>query len=159
VPASAVGVPTWVPPRYRALVGRSALANGLTPALLGALIKAESDFRPDAVSHAGAQGIAQFMPATARGVGLSDPFDPEQAIPAAARLLAAHQRDFGSIPLALAAYNAGPAAVRRFGGVPPYAETQAYLVKVMALAGGAAALGQGAAGDGVVLLQIEGRRA
>jgi soluble lytic murein transglycosylase-like protein len=94
------------------------------------------------------------MPGTARGLGLADPFDPDQAIPAAARLLGGHLRAFGSVPLALAAYNAGPGAVRRYGGVPPYAETQAYVVRVMALAGGAAAIaGPGAAGDGVVLLR------
>jgi hypothetical protein len=76
------------------------------------------------------------MPGTARGVGLADPFDPEQAIPAAARLLGGHLRAFGSAPLALAAYNAGPGAVSRYGGVPPYAETQAYVARVMALAAG-----------------------
>ena len=156
-PAGAVvGVPAWVPVRYRASVLSAALANGISPALLAALLKAESDFDPTVVSSAGAQGIAQFMPATARGVGLADPFDPDQAIPAAARLLSGHIRSFGSVPLALAAYNAGPGAVSRYGGVPPYAETQAYVVKVMALAGGAAALA-GPGGDGVVLMRVPGR--
>lgn len=156
-PASGAGLPSWVPARYRAVIMRSALANGLQPALLAALLRAESGFRPDAVSPAGAQGIAQFMPATARGMGLADPFDPDQAIPAAGRLLGGHVRSFGSVPLALAAYNAGPGAVQRYGGVPPYAETQAYVAKVMALAGGAAALGTGPGGDGVVLLRVDGR--
>jgi len=151
-----VGVPGWVPARYRASVLSAALANGISPALLAALLKAESDFDPTAVSSAGAQGIAQFMPATARGMALTDPFDPDQAIPAAARLLAGHIRSFGSVPLALAAYNAVPGAVARHGGVPPYAETQAYVVKVMALAGGAAAIA-GAGGDGVVLMRVPGR--
>ena len=73
-------------------------------------------------------------------MGLRDPFDPSQAIPAAARLLGGHLRAFGSVPLALAAYNAGPGAVRRYGGVPPYRETQAYVARIMALAGGAGAL-------------------
>lgn len=154
--SGAVGLPGWVPARYRASVLSAALANGISPALLAALLKAESDFDPTAVSPAGAQGIAQFMPATARGMGLTDPFDPDQAIPAAARLLAGHIRSFGSVPLALAAYNAGPGAVARYAGVPPYAETQAYVVKVMALAGGAAAIA-GAGGDGVVLMRVPGR--
>lgn len=153
---AAVGVPEWVPQRYRAVVLSAALANGLPPALLAALLRAESGFDPRAVSPAGAQGIAQFMPATARGVGLADPFDPDQAIPAAGRLLAGHMREFGSASLALAAYNAGPGAVRRYGGVPPYAETQAYVVKVMALAGGEAALAAGPDG-GVVLMRVPGR--
>jgi soluble lytic murein transglycosylase-like protein len=91
------------------------------------------------------------MPATARGLGVADPFDPGQAIPAAARLLGGHLRAFGSVPLALAAYNAGPGAVRRYGGVPPYRETQAYVARVMALAGGAAALATGAGGDLILL--------
>jgi hypothetical protein len=148
------GLPEWVPARYRAAILSAALANGVPPALLAALLRSESGFDPRAVSTAGAQGIAQLMPGTARGMGLADPFDPDQAIPAAARLLGGHLRAFGSVPLALAAYNAGPGAVRRYGGVPPYAETQAYVVRVMALAGGAAAIaGPGAAGDGVVLLR------
>ena len=95
------------------------------------------------------------MPATAAGMGLRDPFDPAQAIPAAARLLAGHMRAFGSIPLALAAYNAGPGAVSRYGGVPPYPETQAYVARILALAGGAAMLTGG--GGGVALLRVEGR--
>lgn len=156
-PAASAVLPDWVPARYRALIARSALANGLQPVLLAALLRAESDFRADAVSHMGAQGIAQFMPETARGMGLADPLDPDQAIPAAARLLGDHVRSFGSVPLALAAYNAGPGAVRRYGGVPPYAETRGYVAKVMALAGGAAALGGGPGGDGVVLLRVDGR--
>lgn len=155
--AAMVGLPGWVPAPYRSIVVTSAIGAGVSPALLAALLQAESGFRRDVVSPAGAQGIAQFMPATARGVGLADPFDPAQAIPAAARLLAGHQRDFGSIPLALAAYNAGPGAVRRHGGVPPYPETQAYVAKVIALAGGTAALGGGPAGDGVVLMRVDGR--
>jgi hypothetical protein len=152
---SAGGLPGWVPARYRATIAAAASANGIAPALLAALLRSESGFDPRAVSPAGAQGIAQFMPATARGMGLDDPFDPAQAIPAAARLLGGHVRAFGSVPLALAAYNAGPGAVRRYGGVPPYRETQAYVARIMALAGGAGALA-GGAGD-VVLLRAGDR--
>ena len=108
------------------------------------------------MSPAGAQGIAQLMPATARGLGVRDPFDPSQAIPAAARLLGGHLRAFGSVPLALAAYNAGPGAVRRYGGVPPYRETQAYVARVMALGGRRRRPGRGS-GDDVVLLRAGDR--
>ena len=148
----ATGLPAWVPARLRGTVAAAATANGVAPALLAAVLRAESGFDPRAVSPAGARGIAQLMPATARGLGVGDPFDPGQAIPAAARLLGGHLRAFGSVPLALAAYNAGPGAVRRYGGVPPYRETQAYVARVMALAGGAGALAAGA-GGGVVLLR------
>jgi hypothetical protein len=148
-------LPGWVPARYRGTIAAAASDHGVAPALLAALLRAESGFDPRAVSPAGAQGIAQLMPATARGLGVRDPFDPGQAIPAAARLLGGHLRAFGSVPLALAAYNAGPGAVRRHGGVPPYRETQAYVARVMALAGGAGALA-GGAGD-VVLLRAGDR--
>jgi soluble lytic murein transglycosylase-like protein len=151
------GLPAWVPARYRTLIVAAALRNGLQPVLLAALLRSESGFDPRAVSPAGAQGIAQFMPATAQGMGLADPFDPAQAIPAAARLLSGHVRGFGSVPLALAAYNAGPGAVQRYGGIPPYPETQAYVARILALAGGAASIGGGPGGDGVALVRIPGR--
>ena len=120
-PAPAAALPSWVPAHLRAPIAAAATANGLTPVVLAALLRSESGFDPRAVSPAGAQGIAQFMPATARGIGLRDPFDPAQAIPAAARLLAGHVREFGSLPLALAAYNAGAgggAPVRRHPALP-----------------------------------------
>lgn len=154
--ASAASVQAWVPGRYRALVVSAASASGLPPTLLAALLRAESGFDPRAVSPAGAQGIAQFMPATAAGMGLRDPFDPAQAISAAARLLAGHVRALGSVSLALAAYNAGPGAVQRYGGIPPYPETQAYVARVLALAGGAGVLGAGVPG-GVRLVRVDGR--
>lgn len=152
-------LPRWVPAQYRPLVASSALANGIAPALLAALLQAESGYNPRAVSPVGAQGIAQFMPGTARGMGLADPFDPTQAIPAAARLLAGHIRRFGSAALALAAYNAGPGAVQRYGGIPPYAETQGYVARILSLAGGGAMVGgrgSGGSGGGVILMRIEG---
>lgn len=107
--------------------------HGVDPALLAAVAKAESGFRTDAVSPAGARGLMQLMPATARGLGVTDPFDPAQAIDGAARLLAGHMKTFGSVELALAAYNAGPGAVRTHGGIPPFAETRAYVPKVLAI--------------------------
>jgi soluble lytic murein transglycosylase-like protein len=151
------GLPGWVPAQYRTLITSAALERGLQPVLLAALLRSESGFDPRAVSPAGAQGIAQLMPGTARGLGVSDPFDPAQAVPAAARLLSGHVRSFGSVPLALAAYNAGPGAVQRYGGIPPYPEAQAYVARVLALAGGAASIGGGPGGDGVALIRIPGR--
>jgi hypothetical protein len=156
-PAATPGaLPAWVPASLRPAIAAAASANGVAPVLLAAVLRAESGFDPRAVSSAGAQGIAQLMPATARGLGVRDPFDPGQAIPAAARLLGGHLRAFGSVPLALAAYNAGPGAVRRHGGVPPYRETQTYVARVMALAGGAGALATDAGSD-VVLLRAGDR--
>jgi soluble lytic murein transglycosylase-like protein len=98
------------------------------------------------VSRSGARGIAQFMPATARAYGLANPFDPAAAIDAQGRLMADLLRRFGSVPLALAAYNAGPGAVQRYGGIPPFRETQEYVRRILALAGGAAAAGLPAGG-------------
>jgi soluble lytic murein transglycosylase-like protein len=129
------GLPGWVPARYRRTIGRAARAHGLAPALLAALLRVESGFDPRAVSAAGAQGIAQFLPATAAEVGLKDPFDAPRAIDAAARLMAELRERLGSVELALAAYNAGPGAVSRHGGVPPFRETRAYVARVLRLAG------------------------
>lgn len=104
---------------------------GVPPALLAAVAKVESNYNPGAVSKAGARGLMQIMPTTAAGLGI-DPLDPAQAVDGAARILARNLKDFGSVPLALAAYNAGGGAVRKHGGIPPYAETQAYVPKVQA---------------------------
>ena len=151
---SAGALPAWVPARYRDLITSSAQAAGITPVLLAALLEAESGFDARAVSSAGAEGIAQFMPGTAAGMGVRDPFDPAQAIPGAARLVAAGVREFGSVPLALAAYNAGSGAVHRYRGIPPYPETRAYVARIMARAGqGAALMGPG---QSVVLVRAGG---
>ncbi|MBI5310404.1 MAG: transglycosylase SLT domain-containing protein [Actinobacteria bacterium] len=127
------GLPAYVPARFAATIARAAQRHNVQPELLAAQLQAESGFNPSAVSPAGAQGIAQFMPATARAVGLRDPFDPEQAIDAQARLMSAHLRRFGTIPKALAAYNAGPGAVERYNGVPAFPETQSYIARILAL--------------------------
>jgi soluble lytic murein transglycosylase-like protein len=148
-PATGGGAPVWVPERYRALTERAAADAGIPAAMLAAVLQVESGWDPSALSDAGAMGIAEFTPTTAAAVGLADPLDPAQAIPAAARLLAAHRRAFGSWALALAAYNAGPDAVRRAGGVPPFRETWSYVVRVLALAGGG---DRGPAPGGVVLV-------
>lgn len=114
------------------LMEKEALANGLSPALFVRLIWQESGFRPNAVSHKGAQGIAQFMPATAKERGLEDPFDPAHAIPHSARLLADHLKAFGNFGLAAAAYNAGPERVRGWleGKRTLPAETRAYVQSI-----------------------------
>ncbi len=109
--------------------------HGVDPRLLASVAQVESNFNPNAVSRAGAQGLMQFMPGTARGMGI-DPLDPAQAIDGAARYLRQQIDTFGSVELALAAYNAGPGAVQRHGGIPPYAETQAYVPKVLAAMNG-----------------------
>jgi peptidoglycan DL-endopeptidase CwlO len=102
----------------------------VSPKLLAAVAKVESGYNPKAVSKAGAQGLMQLMPATARGLGVDNSFDPKQAINGAAKLLSSHLKEFKSLPLALAAYNAGGGSVHKYGGIPPFAETQAYVPKV-----------------------------
>lgn len=135
-------------------IERAASTNGLDPHFLARLLWKESLFEPAALSPVGAQGIAQFMPATAAAVGLRDPFAPAEAIAAAGRLLGAHVRRFGSVPLALAAYNAGPGAVQRYGGIPPFAETRAYVARIVALAAGGGSPAGGAWSSAVVLLPV-----
>lgn len=145
------GMPSFVPPQFAGIIAEAAQRRNVQPELLAAQLKQESDFDPNAVSGAGAQGIAQFMPGTAREVGLRDPFDPRQAIDAQAKLMHGLIRAFGSVSLALAAYNAGPGAVRHFGGIPPYPETRAYVARILLLMkGGGSDLGDPAfAGIGV----------
>ena len=123
--------------RYRDPIIRAAARWDVSAGLLSAQLLAESDFDPRAVSPAGARGIAQFMPATAAAYGLRDPFDPAAAIDAQAHLMSRPAGQFGSVPLALAAYNAGPAPVAACDCVPPYPETQAYVARILALMGGA----------------------
>lgn len=121
---SLAGVP------YADLFVKAGAKYDVSPKLLAAVAKVESGYDPKAVSPAGAQGLMQLMPATARGLGVRNSFDPAQAVDGAAKLLASHLKEFKSVPLALAAYNAGGGAVHRYGGIPPFAETQAYVPKV-----------------------------
>jgi transglycosylase-like protein with SLT domain/D-alanyl-D-alanine carboxypeptidase-like protein/putative Flp pilus-assembly TadE/G-like protein len=130
-------VQSFVPSRYAPILARAAQRWGVSAHLLAAQIYAESNFNPFAVSPAGAQGIAQFMPGTAAGLGLSNPFDATAAIDAQAHLMHNLLARFASVPLALAAYNAGEGAVASCGCVPPYPETQAYVAKIVGLLGGA----------------------
>ena len=134
-------MPSFVPPRFHDPIARASLRWNVSMALLAAQLYAESGFNPFARSPAGAQGIAQFMPGTAQAYGLADPFDPVAAIDAQAHLMSDLLKRFGGKPaLALAAYNAGPGAVEQYGGIPPYAETRAYVAKILGLLGGAGEL-------------------
>jgi cell wall-associated NlpC family hydrolase len=117
--------------RYDALFERATRTYDLPAGLLRAVASVESSFRADAVSPAGAKGLMQLMPGTARGLGVN-PMDPAQAVDGAARMLHGLVDEFGSVKLALAAYNAGAGAVKKYGGVPPYNETQTYVRRVLA---------------------------
>jgi hypothetical protein len=136
-------VQSFVPPRYAPVIAHAAQRWQVSAQLLAAQIYAESNFNPFAQSGAGARGIAQFMPATAAAYGVRDPFDAADAIDGQAHLMHDLLAQFASVPLALAAYNAGPGAVSGCGCVPPYPETQAYVAKIVGLLGGA---GDAAAG-------------
>jgi soluble lytic murein transglycosylase-like protein len=123
------------PTQYDAQITASATKYGIDPALLKGLIRQESNFNADARSSAGAQGLTQLMPGTASGLGVTDASDPAQAIEGGAKYLKQQLDRFGGDPTkALAAYNAGPGAVAKYGGVPPYAETQNYVQKVLGYA-------------------------
>ncbi len=114
---------------YQSLFDAATAKYGLPQGILSAVAKAESGYNPRAHSSAGAVGLMQIMPSTAAGLGV-DPTDPVQAVDGAARILSGNLKKFGSVPLALAAYNAGGGAVSRYGGIPPFAETQSYVRKV-----------------------------
>lgn len=133
-------LPSFVPAQYRATLLRAATHWNVSAALLAGQLMAESGFDPDAGSSAGAQGIAQFMPATAAAYGLRNPYDPVEAIDAQAHLMSDLLRQFGDPALALAAYNAGPAPVEACGCIPDYPETQAYVSRILALLSGIGAL-------------------
>lgn len=130
----APAVPTGKVPaqaaQYAAAFDAAGARYGVDPRLLAAVAWTESNFDADAVSHAGALGLMQIMPGTAAGLGV-DPRDPIQAIDGAARYLREQLDRFGDVRLALAAYNAGPGAVQRHGGIPPYPETISYVDKVL----------------------------
>ncbi len=122
--AALAGVP------YADLFSRAGSRYGVDASLLAAVASQESNFNSKAVSAVGAQGLMQFMPATAAGLGVNA-LDPGSAIDGAARYLSQLTKQFGSTDLALAAYNAGPGTVSRYGGIPPYPETQNYVRSVL----------------------------
>jgi soluble lytic murein transglycosylase-like protein len=112
----------------------AAQRHDLEPGLLKAVVQAESNFSPTAISHAGAKGLMQLMDATAQQLGVVNSFDPEENIDGGAQFLRQLlDRYNGNEALALAAYNAGPGAVDRWGGIPPYLETQTYVPRVLDL--------------------------
>lgn len=116
--------------RYGEMINTYAEKYEVSPHLVRAVITEESCFNNKALSPVGAQGLMQLMPDTAKWLGVKDPHDPAQNVRAGVRYLASLQKEFDNVELALAAYNAGPGNVRRYNGVPPFAETQAYVVKV-----------------------------
>lgn len=110
--------------KYDAIFKKAAKKYGVSESLLKAVAKAESDFNPNDVSSAGAVGVMQLMPSTAKELGVKNPYDAEQNIMGGAKLIAAHLKKFnGNVRYALAAYNAGSGAVKRYGGVPSYCKT------------------------------------
>lgn len=116
---------------YDSLIERVAHSQGIPPALVKAVIHAESAFDPYAVSHKGAMGLMQLMPATAQSLGVGKPFRVSQNISGGARYLRMMYERFGNWPHAIAAYNAGPTAVERYRGIPPYRETRQYVRRVL----------------------------
>ena len=117
---------------------QAARAEGVDPRLFRALIQAESGWRVDARSPVGATGLTQLMPATGRSLGVTNPLDPRQNLRGGAKYIGQQLRAFKGNPrLALAAYNAGPGAVSKYGGIPPFRETQNYVAKIMGSLGSA----------------------
>ena len=137
--ASGSTLPAFVPAAFAPALARAAQRWNVSATLLAAQLYAESNFNPFAVSGAGAQGIAQFMPGTAAAMGLRDPFDAERAIDAQAHLMRDLLRRFPAVPLALAAYNAGPNAVAACGCIPANGETPGYVARILGLMSGAGA--------------------
>jgi len=114
------------------IIKKASETYGVDERIIRAVIKHESSFNPRAVSSCGAMGLMQLMPATARSLGVTDPFDAEENIMAGVRYLRQKLDEFdGNLPMALAAYNAGSGAVRKYGDIPPYKETRAYVKKIM----------------------------
>lgn len=118
---------------FKQIIQSASQKYGVDVKLVEAVIKAESNFNPSAVSSAGAEGLMQLMPGTAQDLGVSNSLDPEQNVDGGVKLLRSLLNSYdGNVSLALAAYNAGPGAVNKYGGIPPYKETQSYVKKILA---------------------------
>jgi len=118
---------------YAAAIDAAGQRYGIDPLLIQSVIQQESGFNPNSTSSAGAQGLMQLMPSTSASMGVTNPYDPNQSIDGGARVLRQALDQFGgNTQLALAAYNAGSGAVTRYGGIPPYPETQNYVRNIMA---------------------------
>jgi soluble lytic murein transglycosylase-like protein len=120
---------------YGEIIAAMSEAHGVNPMLVRALIQVESNYKPRARSHKGAMGLMQLMPSTARAYQVGNPYDPKANIAAGVKHLKGLLDRLGQVDLALAAYNAGEAAVKRFNGVPPYRETRNYVSRILSLAG------------------------
>ena len=135
-PASEAAALTRVPadPRYAALIDTLAAREGVPAQLVRAVIHVESGYQPSARSRKGAMGLMQLMPDTARQYAVANPYEPKSNLEAGIKYLKSLLDQF-ELPIALAAYNAGEAAVRRFNGIPPYPETQKYVADILKLVG------------------------
>jgi soluble lytic murein transglycosylase-like protein len=120
---------------YGEIIASMSEAHGVDPMLVRALIQVESNYRPKAKSNKGAMGLMQLMPATAREYKVRNPYDPTANIGAGVKHLKSLIDRMGAVELALAAYNAGEGAVKKFNGIPPYRETRNYVSRILAIAG------------------------
>jgi soluble lytic murein transglycosylase-like protein len=133
MPALDLGLLEQTP--YGEIISAMSEAHGVDPMLVRALIQVESNYKARAKSHRGAMGLMQLMPATAREYRVRNPYDPKSNIAAGVKHLRSLIDRLGGVDLALAAYNAGEGAVKKFNGIPPYRETRKYVSKILSLAG------------------------